>query len=211
MDITLKEVIPIDLAFEAARSAPLEAAGGAEILFYRDAVFRLAQFHPDELNPASLYILRKNLDFQYELRAHLMDRYGLDTLQLSDVLHLQDGDKVFGMIPPYVEIIQERVGIVSADGDRLPPAVQRVTLPVLVDGIHRVWMAREIDMSVRCIAVRNTSLDHNYSKYPVEWSEVSIYNEVPKEKARYRRQDKYSFMRPLDTLRLLKAETEYGR
>lgn len=212
MDISWHRTIPFSTAFNAARNSPLEEAGDKKVLFYRNADFRLVDYFADELNPVALYILKKNLDFQFQLREYLLRIYGVDTLQLPGVLHLRQGDKIVGMIPPYVEIARENVSLVPRDGDRQPPARQTLQVPLLIDGFHRVWLARELGLPVKCLVVRNTDQDYPYASYPVAWSDVKVHDEVPKVKKYYRRQDPYTFMRPLDVLRCLPpGDKEYGR
>lgn len=213
MDAQIVNELSLFDAMKAVKNAVLENACGEQIEFYKNALLRLTEFHPDELNPTSLYALRKHIDFQRELRECLLRVYGIDTLLLASVLHLKVDGKVEGMIPPYVEISEERVRLVPKEGDRSPPAEQILKVPLLLDGLHRVLLARELKMPVRCIVSSSTDRSYLHCAYPNTWAEVVLSDEVPKEKKYYRRQERYSFMRPLDILRLLETagEKEYGR
>lgn len=222
-EITLERELPLEQAFGALREATLEEAGDRQIFFYRDATLRLEALWPENLNPAAMYLLEEKLDFQRKLRRHLLDRYGIDTLRLSSVLHLRTRDpktnewKIESMVPPYVEISEETLRLLHGRADRKPPERQILRIPILIDGLHRARIALEEELPLNCI-VASGSYDTNYlyASYPVHWSQVKIYDEVPKLKKHYRRQDKYSFMRPLEALRLTDKGAagvggEYGR
>lgn len=213
MDVTIERIVPIEKAFQELRGATLEKAD-KEILYYQNATLRIAELHPNEINPSSLYLLEKNIAFQQELRKHLLHRYGVDTFQLSAVLHLRNEENVFGMAPPYVEISEEKLTLLPKPGDHLPPKEQTLRIPLLIDGIHRVWCAREANLPIRCIVAHGTHSEYLNYAYPNGWHEVKIYNAVPAEKKFYRRKVPYSFMIPLTVLRKTDEATpkmEHGR
>ena len=147
------------------------------------------------------------------LREYLLNEYSIDTLSLSEVLHLRTESGLIGMIPPYVEISEEVVTLLPMDGDRLPPEKQMLRVPLLIDGLHRAYLARELGIPITCLVVRNTPKKYPYAAYPCSWNQVVLGDVVPKVKKFYRRQDPYTFMRPLDVLRQLpKTDApEYGR
>ena len=214
MDIRIERVVPLEEGYQRLRQAPLDAAGEASIRVYQDAVMRLGTFCPKELNPTSLYVLRSNLEVQLALREQLLDRYGIDTLKLSSLLHLRDGTMVTGMAPPFVEIYDEQVQIIAKPGDRTPPQPFWLRIPILKDGIHRAWLAEEFGMPMHCIVVHGAPREHLPYIYPNEWSQVSVYDAVPPQKKFYRRQEPYTFMRPLRVLRQTEAITpppQWGR
>lgn len=213
MRVVLERRIPIQTAIVSLKHARLENTGEQKVYFYKHTEIRLASMHPEELNPVALYLLRKNFQVQRALREHLLNEYGIDTLSLSEVLHLRTESGLIGMIPPYVEISEEVVSFLPREGDRLPPEKQTLCAPLLIDGLHRAYLARELGVSVGCLVVRNTPKEYPYAAYPCSWNQVILGDEVPKVKKFYRRQDPYTFMRPLDVLRQLpKTDTpEYGR
>lgn len=215
MDITVVKNVPITQeTFDLLRAAPLENTGDEEIFIYRNATMRLASLWPEEVNLTSLYVLQDRLDFQRELRAHLLKEYEVDTLQLSSVLTLQNGDKQFGMTPLYVEIYQETVQIIPLPGDRLPPKEVSLRVPILKDGLHRMWLAREEGIQAGCILIHGALKEYPPYAYPNSWEEVSVCEEIPKTKKFYRRQQPHTHMRPVDTLRTAAdapSITEYGR
>lgn len=202
MKITLERIEPYDMAFMRLREAPLEKAGDENILIYRDANIRLAKFYATELNPTSLYVLDYKLEFQRELRRYLMDRYRIDTFDPPGILHLRNGEeKLEAMFPPFVEAYGERVRILHKRGDRIPPKEQNPLLSILKDGIHRVYDAYQKNELFLCIFVSGALPEPRPYAYPNAWDEIQICDKVPAVKKYYRRQDPYTFMRPLTTLR----------
>lgn len=202
MNVELVGRKPIEIAFERLRAAPLEAAGDEEIFLYRDATMRLGDFHPDELNLTSLYVLEPNLAIQRDLHRTLLERYDIDTFGLSEVLHLKTGAEIIGMAPPVVEIYEETVHIVPRPGDRMPPIPLVLKIAIVKDGIHRVTLARELGKMLRCIVISGADQWILPYAYPNHWGQVQIYptkDAVPLKKF-YRREDPYSFMRPLKVL-----------
>src|SRR2546422_295788 len=67
---------------------------------------RLSDFYPTELNLTSLYVLRDRLEGLRTLRAELLQRYAIDVLQLSSVLHLRKSNgELDAIAPPFVESV----------------------------------------------------------------------------------------------------------
>lgn len=214
MEVKVLRTFPMEQAFDALRVATLDAADGDDIRLYHDAKMKLADFDPEDLNPTSLYVLRKSLDFQIELRLHLLGEYGIDTLNLSQVVHLDTPDGVVGLVPPFVEIVDESVTFTGREGNRTPPDNATLRVPVLKDGIHRAFLARSLGVQLRCVVVRTeVSLEYPTYAYPNRWSDVRVYDAVPPVKKHYRRENAYTFMRPIYALRLLDVgeSREYGR
>lgn len=215
MDITIERTLPItEKTFQLLRAAPLENTGDEEIFIYSDATMRLADLWPDTLNLTSLYLLRSRLAFQRDIHAHLLGKYGVDTLQLSSVLVLRNGDKLFGMTPLYVEVYQERVQLIPIPGDRLPPQETTLRVPILKDGLHRAAIAKEWGRTVRCVEIHGALENHPPYAYPNSWEQVVLCDELPEIKKFYRRQKPHTYMRPIRVLRSAAGAppiTEYGR
>lgn len=220
-DIRLAGIFPFIEAFRRLREAKLEAEGDPPIPIYRDTDMRTGYFHPEELNPIALYTLRAHLEFQRRLREHLIERYQIDTLDLSGLLHLETPDGAMGMAPPIVEICRERVEVVVGSGQRsAPPRIMRV--PILLDGLHRATVAREEKRYLKCIVIVGIPDEYPPHAYPVDWTEVIAYDRreeipvddgVPRKKF-YRFDRLYSYMRPITVLRSMGECTrppEWGR
>jgi len=202
--ITIEKIEPIETAFARLRTTPLDATNGEQIFIYQTADIRLAEIHPDEVNPTSLYVLAPQLTLLREMRKQLLDDYDIDILHLSAILHLRTKDgKLFGMAPPFVEVYKETVDIIVAKPeDRTPPRLT-LNIPVFKDGMHRAWIAREENETVTSIVVRGALAEHPPYSYPNEWSQVTVCQSKAERKLKkfFRRQSEYSYLRPLRALR----------
>lgn len=215
MPVKIEKVEPIETAFARLRKAPLEATESlGKILIYENATMRICDFIPDELNPTSLYVLKAHLDSLKQLRKELLEQYQLDIFKQTDILHLRtENGQVIGLAPPFVEFYEETVRIISLPGDRIPPILE-IQIPVIKDGIHRIWLAKQENASINCIAVSGALTRHRPYAYPNSWSEIRVYDSKPELKKYYRRQKEYSNLRPLKVLRQTGDEPpppEWGR
>ena len=200
MIVTVERIEPIEIAFERLRNAPLQATGGREVFSYKNAVMRLADFYPQELNPSTLYIIKERLETQRALRQALLEQYQIDSFRLPGILHLNISGGSFSLAPPFVEVYEETVQIIRREGDRAPPR-GIVNVALLVDGSHRAWIAREEKTTIRCAVVRGASREYLQYAYPNAWSDIVICTNPPKNKKHYRRKDPYTFMSPLSVFR----------
>lgn len=212
---TIEKIEPVEEAFARLRAAPLDAANGEEICIYRNAQMRIADFYPGELNPTTLYVLRKQVELLRAMRLQFIEQYGIDILRQSNILHVRtDSGEMLGMAPPFVEFYVETVSIVARDGEKDPPAPLSLKIPILKDGMHRAWLARELGLPIRCVAVHGALEAYRPYAYPNSWADVKLFDETPKLKKHYRRPDAYSFMRPLRVLRQIDANAapaQWGR
>lgn len=212
---TIENTEPIEAAFARLREAPLEAADGEDVRIYMNATMRVADFYPDELNLTSLYVLKPTIAQLEKLRAELLQNHAVDILRHGCILHVRTDDgKLIGTAPPFVEIYEEQVWVVKHRGERTPPSPVTVKIPILKDGIHRAWIARALGIPLRCIVVSGALPQYRPYAYPNGWSQVQLYDEKPPLKKYYRREEPYSFMRPLKVLRQTSAEpvkAEWGR
>ena len=215
MRIILERVEPFEKAFARLRESPLEQAGDEKILIYRDANIRLAKFYAAELNPTSLYVLNSKLEFQRNLRAHLFDRYQIDTFDPPGILHLRnEEDKLEAMFPPFVEVYGERLRILRKKGDNIPPKEQNLLIPILKDGIHRAFDAHKNKELFLCILVSGALAEPRPYAYPNTWDEIKVYETAPSVRKYYRRKNSYTFLRPLTMLRQTDetpVPPQYGR
>lgn len=199
--VTLERIEPIENGISRLLASPLEAAGEQHILIYENATARLCDFFPDELNLTSLYVMKRQLERLREIRAHLIEKHQIDILHLDATLHLRQEDgTLLGMAPPFVEIYDEEVTIVSRADEQQPPPVT-LKVPILKDGIHRAWIAREEKTSFRCLLVHGALKGHRPYAYPNAWDQVQLCEDKPALKKYYRRVDPYTYMRPLKALR----------
>lgn len=201
-DLVLEKIEPIEEAFVRLRNALLDAADGQNILIYKDAEMRLIDFYPEELNLSSLYVLDDHLKSLDNLRKRLMSRYQIDIFKQSDILHLRTPNgELVGMAPPFVEIYEEKVQIIPKDGDRLPPGESFIKIPLLKDGIHRAWLARNAGVRLRCVLVSGALVEYLPYAYPNRWDEVRVFDKKPEASKYKRRKNHHTFLRPIRALR----------
>lgn len=213
MNVAVKRVIPFAEAFAHLREAPLDAAD-RPIHIYRNARIRLVEFFPDELNLSSLYLLREKLDLQKRLKRFLLGNFGIDTYNLPGILVLETETGIEIMAPPFVEIYEETVSLISKKNDNSPPVSTVLKIPILKDGFHRAALAKDEGLPIKCVLVSGASGEYLPYAYPNHWNEAGIFDKVPGVKKHYRRQDPYTFMRPLRALKKMGNEatpTEWGR
>jgi len=201
MRLTLVSREPIGRAFLRLREAPLENAEGKDVFIYKEAKMRLGHIWPDEVNPTSLYVLRSKLELLDEIERFLAEYYGIDIFNLGEALflHLANGSFV-SMVPPFVEIYDEKVQIIGGPEEKPAPPPLQVKVAILKDGLHRMFRAREKDRMVRSIIVHGAISDYKPYAYPNMWSQVEIVDDVPLIKKFHRRQDSSTFRRPLRVL-----------
>jgi len=201
MKVVIEQKESIECALARLRNSVLLYTGAKKNYYFRSATMRLADFLPQEINPSAFYVLRKNLEFQRELR-HELRAFGINTLHLDEVIHYRvDGGELWGMAPPVVEIHEEFISIPSRRQNDVSEL--RVRAALLEDGEHRIWNALEDNTTVRCILISNTdSVKYPFPAYPVSWADVKVYDVVPPLKRYYRNpQNQYVFARPLHVLR----------
>lgn len=169
---------------------------------YETAEIRFASVPPDLLFPAALYVARPNLERQRKLREAFL-RQGADTLDLHGGVEFQTGNEVWTVIPPVVEFQSEKAEFhPRRPGDPdCPPA--EVEIPLINDGLHRVWLARELGLNIRVVLIRGVPPAHPYYAYPASWPRVKLLDDVPTDKAarkRHRVADYYSLYRDFGPL-----------
>lgn len=164
----------------ALRKTRLRGFDGAEA--YADATLELTESDPADLAPAQRYVLKGGVAKILELRAALLDQ-GIDVFALDGGVWVRTGDapeERIPVIPPVVEESRE------PDGR---------TVWIVNDGIHRVFAARSLGLSIN--AVRVAAVPPEYPYYalalPNGWAEVTELDELPDgfQKKEYRRPDNY--------------------
>lgn len=138
---------------------------------YANAEIRLELMSWKDIHPLSLYLLKSQLEVNRQLRRLFLAEHGVDIFNLQGSIEFSlDGNERL-ISPPLVEISEVDGGI-----------------PVLVDGLHRFWLAREEDVPIRVILVSGVPKELLVTCYPIGWDEVRVYKRVPKRalKRRYR-------------------------
>ena len=134
------------------------------------------------LAPAQRYVLRGGVATIVALREALLP-HGVDTFALDGGAYVRLAgapDERVPVIPPVVEESVERDGR---------------TLPVVNDGIHRVYAARSLGLPISVVMVRGGPEEYPYYAWalPGGWAEVTELDELPDgfQKKDYRREDGY--------------------
>ncbi len=135
---------------------------------YKDAIIRIEDISIDDFMPTQLYILRNHIKFQEQLRQELLNKYH-DTLRLFGGLMLKSAGVEIGMMPPVVE-----------DDYEMGPS--------LLDGTHRVWLARKLGMkSLSVLHISNVCPGTPMISTPNQWHEVIEYDNLPADKSQKKR------------------------
>lgn len=127
------------------------------VLVYNDAKIGLQRFKADQVYPLSKYVLSTKISFLNGLRLGLL-KSRIDILNLIGLETLTKIYKGYVIAPPLVE---------RSDG-----------VDVIVDGLHRFWIARQLNLPINCIYVGGASLP--LIGLPVEWDRVVYRDNLPK-------------------------------
>ncbi len=143
---------------------------------YQKAKIELKTISTDDVWPVARYILSEHLEIQRFLHSVFMAEHGIDTLDLENdqirvLFHLDGEPAEWALIPPIVEES-------ALDGK-----------PLLVDGEHRFFLARELGVPIKVIWISQVPEMYPIVATPIEWSDVELQDEVPdislKRKYRY--------------------------
>jgi len=206
MRIEKLELIIIEeffVGFERLKRAPLENARGQKIFEYENKLIETRNFNFNDVLPTTCYALFDNLSFQTELRTKLNTSFGIELFDLPGIVYLKINGVVKGLVPPFVERYTE-------------PGLGNEAILTLQDGTHRFMVARKFGLPIKCIFIDNINAHQSFLPYalPNSWREIMIYDRPPKNKKKYRRVDKYSFMRPLSAIfnkEIVSDWADYGR
>ncbi len=201
----IKKILLDELVAQVRRVPLMQRAGdGSEIRVYQNASIFLRRTDPREVNPTSFYLVRGNLQFQRNLRATLMEQ-GIDTLQLEGALEIRvdDADQVWALMPPVVEVTSRKVRYIPAAGEIDYEKTQQVQIPVINDGVHRVWIAREADEFFNGLWVARADPAFPFYAHPNSWDDMREVDAVPSSRAAkklYSKEDCYALYRDFGVL-----------
>jgi hypothetical protein len=133
---------------------------------YAKAVIDTRVITSDQVWPVARYILTEHLETQRFLHWAFENEHSLDTLHQEDrearvVFKLEGEVEEWALIPPIVEES-------PLDGK-----------PLLVDGEHRFFLARELGVPIKVIWISHVPAEFPIVATPIEWSEVTAYDQVP--------------------------------
>lgn len=128
MRITIERIIPFETAIATFRSSPYDNTGDEFVFMRKDAVVRVADVHPNEINPGSLYVVRNRLDRIRQTREAFFDQHGIDIFHLPCVMwySVEGHDEVHRIAPPFIDISPELVQFVARPGESDPPPLRRL-------------------------------------------------------------------------------------
>ena len=200
-NIELIKIEEFETGFQRLRNARLELSGGLELYEYKSAIFTLENLKQSEVSPSTFYALNSLLEFQQYLEKLFLETLNIDLFNLPGIIYFKLNEKVYGMVPPIIEVYEETDGKDNY---------------ALQDGVHRFLLAAQQDKPIKSIVIKNKNCNKEYLPYAFTntWKEVGLYNAVPLPKKNYRREEKYSFMRPLQSifdLNLIHSWADYGR
>jgi hypothetical protein len=144
--------------------------GHGQPLVYEHAQLELRSMSTDSLWPAQRYLLTQNVERIHELRQALLDRqidmFALEGACLVWADGLTDDGRPMPVLPPIVE------ESVEADGR---------TVLLINDGMHRVWAARQRDLPITVVLVRDVPRQWPYYAFPLEngWADVREMTTAP--------------------------------
>lgn len=164
--------------------------GRPETTLYKNADITLERnINPDDIHFPQYYVLEKDLREITRTREELLE-YGVDIFKLIGfvrVFYRDEEDfqeKVFDTLPPVVEISE-------ADGG----------IPLLNDGMHRLYLAREAGSAVNIVKIQNFNHSYPYYALPNEagWNNLKRCEEVPDIKKNYRIKEYKTLFRDFNT------------
>jgi hypothetical protein len=160
----------------------IRLAGDDEIRPYQTAEMRPRLISLDELRPLSYYVLESTLQSHRNLVRYLEEQYGLSLFDLTGVLDMERDNKIRPLGPPILERYYE-----TTEGEEIV---------ALVDGLHRVWVARELGIkSIWAIEITGVPPEYPLVPLPISWADVRVTTSVPEQrkKRKFRFPNRASF------------------
>jgi hypothetical protein len=186
MRITRTQTITEDETLK--RFATTRLRGHGQPLIYENARLELVrQVDPKTLFPAQRYVLKEDYQRLHDLY-NLFQEQNIDIFNLEGSLlfWLEEQENASGeegpipLTPPIIEMSKE------PDGR---------TIPLINDGMHRVYTAMRLDKPINIIIAHDVPLEYPYYAYALEngWDDVVDLNELPDNfvKKTYRDPDQY--------------------
>ncbi len=160
-----------------------------EVKIYKNASIKLWKgVNPEEIHICQYYARRQDLEEITSCREALLP-FGVDIFKLLGFVRVfskkENGQiQVFDVLPPVVEISR-----------------QDNNIPLLCDGLHRLYVARKIGSTVNVVLIDGVDPQYPYYAFPNEngWKDVKEVEDVPSVKKNYRRKDYKSLFRDFNT------------
>lgn len=131
---------------------------------YRVSEIRLEQVLVNQTLPCAMYVLNQRLRIQRVLRRRILQKYGIDTLNLpkdKSFLKINWAGNDHFMFPPIVEVSEDDGGA-----------------KIIADGLHRFITATEgHEEKVTVVLIKGSASP--LPILPVTWQEIKYYDKVP--------------------------------
>lgn len=165
MKITKVQYYPADSLINKLRNVTILKA--PNVYPYRDVFISLEKIRIDNLYPPQRYVLVDELKKVRELKWAL-EEYNINLFNLNGYakLFIQGLDSPIDLLPTVVEESIEEDGSV---------------IPLINDGMHRLYMAKLQGVTPQVIYIRGVSKDLPYYAYPIRdgWDKVEIVQDLP--------------------------------
>ncbi len=207
MKVVIRRHLPLEKLLEEVRRVPLKRKEGSTepVIFpYEKARITLREMFPFELNPGSKYVLQRSFEFQRELRETLMRDHGIDPFQLEGGYEIEnESGELMTLIPPIIEVSEETMKYVDTRGDLPYDHPVQIKMNIIVDGLHRIYLARLFDHPVNVLHIQGVPSEYPFYALANQWADIKITQKVPEkpeEKKDYRRKDSYGLYRDFGVL-----------
>lgn len=154
--------------------------GDKNVKPYDKAKITIERLHPRALAPVQRYVLKSELRKIEQLRWDIEKEYSQDILRLNGYLKVSypgcDGPSEYVGL----EILEKTIDI-------LPPVVEEhidyngYIRPLVCDGMHRAFLAYQMDMPLHVAYVRGINKNYPYYSYPLpeKWNNIEILDKIP--------------------------------
>lgn len=146
------------------RKVPL--LGDKNLLPYMNAHITVRRCNINELRPTSRYVLRSQIEQHNKVQTNLLSQYRLSLFDLLGMIEYLQNDDKFNLIPAIIETYYE--------------AAEKAVVSVIVDGLHRVWLARQLGLKeIWLIEISEIPDDFPLVPLPLSWEDVKLVDVVP--------------------------------
>ena len=183
MYITRLEKIPLDKVIKGLRKVRLKGYG--QPLVYKDAEIILIRQDPLSIVPTQKYILNSECNRLLRLYQALMD-YGVNLYLLCEGVRFWVRDLdwseqgPFTILPPIIELFPDTMAF--QDVELHDPGPHSTPIPILNDGMHRVFSAIKLRIKINIISIKqNPNKTFPYYAYGLlgGWNDVKLMDELP--------------------------------
>lgn len=124
---------------------------------YLNSEISIRSMHPNEISPTANYVLSDSIARLVRGHDYAL-KNGFNIFDLSEIHSFMNG---YVIAPPVVEY--------SPDDKS----------DLLVDGIHRVFLAKLMDTKINVIYIRDVDLSCPFVSYPLTWENVDVVQNRP--------------------------------